>query len=74
MFKRSLVLLLMLPLVGSSSLAADPDDLSQALLQRRCEACDLRAADLVHADLAGAQSRKGSASEGQLEPGDFGWC
>ena len=66
MFKRSLVLSLMLPLVGSSSLAADPDDLSQALLQRRCESCDLRAADLVHADLVGAQLRKAQLQRANL--------
>ena len=32
--------------------------MSHLLLKRRCEACDLRSADLVHADLAGAQLRK----------------
>ena len=58
MVLRALALSLILPLAGAPSYAADPEHLSQVLLQRRCEACDLRSADLVHADLAGARLRQ----------------
>ncbi|MCB4412012.1 pentapeptide repeat-containing protein [Synechococcus sp. MU1611] len=76
MFKRPLVLSLMLPFCGSLCLAADPDALSQALLERRCEACDLRSADLVHADLSTARLRNAqlqlaNLSQANLEGADL---
>ncbi len=66
----------MLPFFGASSLAADRDALSQLLLERRCEACDLRSADLVHADLAGAVLRRAqlqaaNLSQANLDRADF---
>ena len=66
MVLRALALSLILPLAGASSYAADPEHLSQVLLQRRCEACDLRSADLVHADLAGARLRQAQLQTANL--------
>ena len=51
MLPRRLILLFFVPLLSSAANAADPQGLSQLLLEQRCEACDLRSADLVHADL-----------------------
>lgn len=66
MFKRSLVLSLLLPLIGATSFAADFEALSRLLLERDCEACDLSSADLVHADLAGARLRRAQLQRANL--------
>ena len=63
-FMRSLAVALILSMSWSSSSALDQDALSQLLLDRRCDACDLRSADLVHADLLELGCVK-HASEGQ---------
>ena len=63
---RSLAVALILSISWSSSSALDQDALSQLLLDRRCDACDLRSADLVHADLAGARLRQAQLQRANL--------
>lgn len=73
---RPFLLPLIMPFLGVPSFAADPDALSQLLLNSRCEACDLRSADLVHADLPAArlsraQLRSANLSQANLDGADL---
>ena len=66
MLPRRLVSLLLLPFLSVTVNAAESEDLSQLLLEQRCEACDLRSADLVHADLSAARMRRAQLQSANL--------
>ena len=73
---RALALFSILPFLGTSAQAVEGEALSQLLLERHCEACDLRSADLVHADLAearlrGAQLQLANLSQANLDNADL---
>ena len=74
-----LVSLLLLPFLSVAVNAAESQDLSQLLLEQRCEACDLRSADLVHADLSaarlrGAQLQSANLSQSNLDGADLSYA
>ena len=60
------ILLLLLPFLSIAVNAAESEHLSQVLLEQRCEACDLRSADLVHADLSAARLRRAQLQSANL--------
>ena len=66
MLPRRFVSLLLLSCLSAAVNAADSDDLAQLLLEMRCEACDLRSADLVHADLSAARMRRAQLQSANL--------
>ena len=66
MIPRRLVSLLLLPFLSAAVKAVESEDLSQLLLEQRCESCDLRSADLVHAELGSARLRRAQLQSANL--------